>query len=58
MDIAIVIYAIPLTAIISFVYCASRFELPSRILSSALVMFLKTTGFLGAMYAFLLYLSS
>lgn len=58
MDIAIVIYAIPLTAIISLVYCASRFELPSRILSSALVMFLKTTGFLGAMYAFLLYLSS
>jgi hypothetical protein len=58
MDIAIVIYAIPLTAIISLVYCASRFELPSRIISSALVMFLKTTGFLGAMYAFLLYLSS
>jgi hypothetical protein len=58
MDIAVVIYAIPLTAIISLVYCASRFELPSRILSSALVMFLKTTGFLGAMYAFLLYLSS
>ena len=58
MDIAIVIYAIPLTAIISLVYCASRFERPSRILSSALVMFLKTTGFLGAMYAFLLYLSS
>lgn len=58
MDIAIVIYAIPLTAIISLVYCTSRFELPSRILSSALVMFLKTTGFLGAMYAFLLYLSS
>ena len=58
MDFALVLYAVPLTASISIVYCASRFELPSRILSSALVMFLKTTGFLGAMYAFLLYLSS
>lgn len=58
MDLTIVTHAIPLTAIISLVYSASRFELPSRILSSALVMFLKTVGFLGAMYAFLLYLSS
>ena len=58
MDLTIVTHAIPLTAIISLVYSASRFELPSRILSSALVMFLKTVGFLGVMYAFLLYLSS
>ena len=58
MDLTIVTHAIPLTAIISLVYSSSRFELPSRILSSALVMFLKTVGFLGVMYAFLLYLSS
>ncbi len=58
MDSSAVLYAVPLTAIISLVYSASRFELQSRIISSAIVMFLKTIAFLGAMYGFLLYMSN
>lgn len=57
MDLTILTHAVPLTAIICLVYSSSRFELPERILRSALVMFLKTIGFLGVLYAFLLYLS-
>ncbi len=57
MDLTILTHAIPLTAIICLVYSASRFELPERILRSAVVMFGKTIGFLGLLYAFLLYLS-
>ncbi|MFN9718148.1 MAG: hypothetical protein ACK58L_05600 [Planctomycetota bacterium] len=58
MDSSSVFYAVPLTAIISLVYSASRFELPSRIFSSAAIMFLKTIAFLGALYVFLLYMSN
>ena len=57
MDLTILTHAGPLTAIICLVYSNSRFELPERILRSALVMFIKTIGFLGVLYAFLLYLS-
>jgi hypothetical protein len=57
MDLTILTHAIPLTAIICLVYSASRFELRERILRSAAVMFGKTIGFLGLLYAFLLYLS-
>ncbi len=58
MDSSAVFYAVPLTAIISVVYSASRFEMPSRIISAAIIMFLKTIAFLGAMYGFLLYMSN
>ena len=57
MDLTILTHAIPLTAIICLVYSTSRFELPSRILRSAGMMFVKTIGFLGLLYGFLLYLS-
>lgn len=57
MDFSILIYAIPLTAAICLVYSASRFELPEKIMRSAMVMFGKTIGFLGVLYAFLLFLS-
>lgn len=57
MDFSILTHAIPLTAIICLVYSASRFELPERIIRSAITMFGKTIGFLGALYLFLLYLS-
>ena len=57
MDLTILTHAVPLTAIICLVYSNSRFESPERILRSALVMFIKTIGFLGVLYAFLLYLS-
>jgi hypothetical protein len=39
------------------VYTASRFEHPPKIVRASSVMFAKTIGFLGAMYAFLLYVS-
>jgi hypothetical protein len=57
MDLTIITHAIPLVAIISVVYTASRFEHPPKIVRASSVMFAKTIGFLGAMYAFLLYVS-
>ncbi|MEQ9412151.1 MAG: hypothetical protein RIK87_30875 [Fuerstiella sp.] len=52
------IYALPLTAAVSLVYCTTRYELPSRILQSATGMFLKTAAGLAALYAILWYWSS
>lgn len=57
MDLTILTHAIPLTAIICLVYSATRFELPEKIIRSSMVMFGKTIGFLGVLYAFLLYIS-
>ncbi len=57
MDLSILTHAVPLTAIICLVYSTSRFELPARIIRSSIMMFVKTIGFLGLLYAFLLYLS-
>ncbi len=51
------LYAIPLTFGISLVYSASRFELPEKILRSAVLMFAKTIAALVALYLILLYLS-
>lgn len=53
MGMATLIYGIPLTACISLVYCATRYELPERILWSALGFFLKTLGGLAALYVVL-----
>lgn len=57
MHLSAAIYAIPLTAGISLVYCASRFELPAKILRTAALMFAKTIAALVALYLILLYLS-
>lgn len=57
MQLAAAIYAVPLTAGISLVYCASRFEMPEKIVRSAALMFAKTIGALTALYLLLLYLS-
>jgi len=51
------VYAIPLTAGISLVYCASRFEMPEKIVRSAVLMFAKTIAALVALYLILWYLS-
>ena len=51
------LYGIPLTACISLVYSATRYELPSRILSSALAMFIKTLAGLFVLYAILWFVS-
>jgi hypothetical protein len=50
---SVLIYGLPLTAGISLVYCASRYEMPARILSSAAVMFLKTQLGLVVIYGIL-----
>lgn len=52
------IYALPLTAIISLVYSATRYERPEKIFHSALTMFAKTVVALAILYAILWYLSS
>ena len=52
------LYAVPLTAVISLVYCTTRYELPSRIYQSALTMFVKTIVGLGILYAILWFFSS
>jgi hypothetical protein len=57
MQLASAVYAIPLAAAISLVYCASRFELPEKIVRSAVLMFVKTIAALVAFYLILLYLS-
>ncbi|MFO0974821.1 MAG: hypothetical protein U0996_00410 [Planctomycetaceae bacterium] len=57
MDLTLLTQAIPLTAMICLVYCASRFELPAKILKSAAVMFGKTIAFLSVLYGLLLWIS-
>ena len=57
MQLAAAVYAIPLTAGIALVYCASRFEMPEKIMRSAAMMFAKTIAALVALYLILLYLS-
>jgi len=57
MDLTLITQAIPLTAMICLVYCASRFELRAKILQSAAVMFGKTIAFLSVLYGLLLWIS-
>lgn len=57
MDLTLLTQAIPLTAMICLVYCASRFELREKILKSAAIMFGKTIGFLTILYGLLLWIS-
>lgn len=52
------LYGIPLTACISLVYCASRFEMPSRILQHAVSMFIKTLVGMLVLYGLLWWASS
>jgi hypothetical protein len=57
MDLGLITQAFPLTAIVCLVYCATRFELPEKIVRSALVMFGKTILFLGVAWLLLLWVS-
>lgn len=43
-------YLLPLALAISLVYSASRYELPERILSRAIRLFLQIVGFMGAAF--------
>lgn len=58
MGISAVFYAVPLTAFVCLAYTASRYELPERILRSALNMFLKTIAGLVLLYCVLWFFSS
>ncbi|MEX0716880.1 MAG: hypothetical protein WD066_09845 [Planctomycetaceae bacterium] len=48
---------IPLAAVISLVYSASRYELPERILRRAARLFLTILAFMAAVFVLLLFLS-
>lgn len=50
-------YLLPLAAVISLVYSASRYELPDKILSRALKLFLQIVGFMAAVFAVLWFFS-
>ena len=54
---SVLIYGVPLTACISLVYCASRYEMKERILRSAAAMFVKTLLGLTGIYVLLWLLS-
>ncbi|MFM7870047.1 MAG: hypothetical protein ACKPHU_38010 [Planctomycetaceae bacterium] len=57
MDLSLITQALPLTAIVCLVYCATRFELPEKIVRSALLMFGKTLLFLCTAWLLLLWVS-
>lgn len=57
MDLGLITQALPLTAIVCLVYCATRFELPEKIVRSAMLMFGKTMLFLCAAWLLLLWVS-
>jgi hypothetical protein len=50
-------YLLPLAAVISLVYSASRYELPEKILSRALKLFLQIVGFMAAVFVVLWFFS-
>jgi hypothetical protein len=50
-------YLLPLAAVISLVYSASRYELPERILRRAVRLFLTIVIFMTIAFALLLWLS-
>lgn len=50
-------YLLPLAMIVSLVYSASRFEMPSRILRRAIWLFIQIVGFMAIVFAVLWVLS-
>lgn len=50
-------YLLPLAAVVSLVYSASRYELPDRILRRSLTLFLQIIGCMAAIFAVLWLLS-
>ena len=53
MDVQSTWYLFPLTIVISLIYSASRYELPSKILSRAGRMFLTIMIFMGIVFVVL-----
>jgi prolipoprotein diacylglyceryltransferase len=56
-DLTVTWYLMPLAAVISLVYNASRYELPSKILARSLRLFFTILLCMGAMFAALWFLS-
>lgn len=50
-------YLLPLAAVISLVYSASRYEIPEKILTRALKLFLQIVGFMAAVFVVLWFFS-
>jgi len=50
-------YLPPLAAVISLVYSASRYELPSKILKRSVQLFLKIMLFMGIIFVILMFLA-
>lgn len=57
MDLSLLTQAAPLTAIVCLVYTATRFELPEKIIRSALLMYGKTMVFLVCAWGLLYWVS-
>lgn len=56
-DMQVTLYLLPLAAVISLVYSASRYELPEKILSRAVRLFGQITGFMAVVFAVLWFFS-
>lgn len=56
-DLQVSLYLVPLSAVISLVYSASRYELPSKVLSRAARLFGQIVGFMAIVFAVLWFFS-
>ncbi len=56
-DLQVSLYLVPLSAVISLVYSASRYELPGKILSRAAKLFGQIVGFMAVVFAVLWFFS-
>ncbi len=57
VDLQVSLYLIPLAAVISLVYSASRYELPGKIVSRAARLFGQILGFMAIVFAVLWFFS-
>ena len=57
VDFQVSLYLVPLAAMISLVYSASRYELPEKILSRAARLFGQIIGFMALVFAALWFFS-
>ena len=53
----VLLYLLPLAMVVSLVYSASRFEMPSRILRRAIWLFIQIIGFMALVFGVLWVLS-
>lgn len=56
-DLQVSLYLLPLAAVISLVYSASRYELPAKIFSRAIRLFGQIVGFMTVVFVVLWFFS-